>query len=179
MLYQQEFKLQDLARPYLQQLAAECGETVHLAIFDELDYTKTVTIDKIEASNRLSISPSAGSQTPVHATAVGKVLVAYSTHEIQETVLTSSLERFTENTITDQSGFKAELKEINEQGYAIDDEELEPGLTCFAAPIIGGQKQEVVASFSISGPRVRMFDNQTKMIDSIKITAHQISSELK
>lgn len=179
MIYQQEFELQDVARPYLQQLAVECGETVHLAIFDELNFTQIVTIDKIEGNNRLSISPPAGSRTPVHATAVGKVLVAYSSDEIQETVLASSLEKFTKNTIIDRDDLEKELKKIRRQGYAIDNEELEPGLTCFAAPIIGNQGQEAMASFSISGPKVRMIDNRARIIDTIKTTAHRISSELK
>ncbi len=178
MLYQNKLKLRDIVKPYLKELAGMFQETVHLAIYDELDYSKVVVIDRVEGSNLLSLAPPAGSRNPTHASAVGKALLAFSTEDIQRTVLAHPLKKFTGKTITEKDVLKGKLKKIKEQGYAMDDQELESGLVCFAAPILDNEKK-AVASISVSGPGSRILDKKKEIIEYVKNAAWAIGGELR
>jgi DNA-binding IclR family transcriptional regulator len=96
-----------------------------------------------------------GRRAPVHCTAVGKVLLAYQAEQQIETFLSSGLKRYTEHTITDGKRLKEELAKIRRHGYAVDNEELELGLFCIAAPIRNHLGQ-TIAAVSTSGPGVRV-----------------------
>ena len=131
-------------------------ETVHIAI---LKNHQVFYVDKVESPYGLKISSQIGSFNPAHATALGKVLLAYLPSEN----LTKSIKyifgkkgatAYTSNTITQKSKLLKELKNINLKGYAIDREEFEVGLICVAIPIFN-QSGEVVASLSASGPANR------------------------
>lgn len=178
MLYKNESELADLTNRYLKQLSNKINETVHLAVFDEIDYRKVVVINNIATKQRLGSSPAAGSRNPTHASALGKVLLAYSSDEIIETILSSSLKKFTENTITDKEKLKEELKEIRKRGYAVDREELEEGLVCYAAPIFERNNKYALAGLSVTGPGSRIYKKKDELINEVKYTARLINSEL-
>lgn len=153
------------ARPLLTMLNDSCGETVHLAV---LNQGQPLYIDKIESSNRvLQIRSRVGSKLPGHCSGVGKVLLAFvDKKELAEVMEEWGFTKFTDNTITDAALFAEELKKIRRQGYAIDNEEIEYGLKCIAAPIFdsGGN---VIAAASISTTKERFkseFENFKTMI---------------
>lgn len=70
-----------------------------------------------------------------HASAPGKILLAYGDAALRERCLARGLKRLTDNTHTDAASFCAELEHVREQGFAVDDEEYTKGGRCFAAPI--------------------------------------------
>ncbi len=168
--------LRKIARPYLEELVKLHQETVHLVT---LDKDEIIYIDKVESSKSIRISTQIGKRLPVHCTGVGKAMIAFKTEEdIEEIVKNKGLKPFTRNTITDLNELMVELRKIREQGYAIDNEEIEEGLKCVAGPIrdINGN---VISAISISGPTGRMKDERIdEIIKSIRDASQAISREL-
>jgi DNA-binding IclR family transcriptional regulator len=88
---------------------------------------------------------------PLHCAALGKVLLAFGAAELPR----GRLERRTDKTHTSRAEIEADLELVRERGYAVTDEELEPGLVAVAAPVYR-DGQAVVAALSVSGPASRL-----------------------
>ena len=87
------------------------------------------------------------------------------------------LKKFTEYTITDWDELLKELEAIRRNGYAIEREEVELGMTCIAAPIFSNH--EIIAAISVSGPVSRVTeDMQEQIIQAVKKTAAEITQAL-
>jgi len=140
------------AQEQIHALADATGETVQLAILDHLSVLY-IRIRESRQAVRMSSSP--GSRAPAHCTSVGKVLLAHQPHEVVRQVIESGLRRYTEHTITAPDALIEELAAIRSRGYAIDDEEIEVGLRCVAAPIRDHTGQ-VTAAISVAAPVQRM-----------------------
>src|SRR5208282_1949410 len=91
---------------------------------------------------------------PLHCSALGKVLLAYGTAQLPPGA-PGALERRTDKTITTEAELRADLATVRARGYAVTDEELEPGLIAVATPI-RGYDGAVVAALSVSAPTNRM-----------------------
>jgi IclR family acetate operon transcriptional repressor len=141
------------ALPPLQDLAERTGETAHVGI---LHGREVVTVQLVEGRHDVRMHASVGKRSPAHSSSLGKVLLAYFPEpEIDAYLRQAELKPTTPKTIADRGRLKEHLLEIRREGYAIDDEELEIGLCCVAAPITD-HTGHVVASVSISAPTVRM-----------------------
>jgi IclR family acetate operon transcriptional repressor len=92
-----------------------------------------------------------GRPVPLHASGLGKVLLAYGAAKLPP----GELEPCTEKTITSEAALRAELAVVRSRGYAVTDEELEAGLIAFAAPVFR-YDGTVVAAMSVSAPTSRM-----------------------
>ncbi len=138
----------------LWELCEQYEETVNLGI---RTYKKVAIIAKADPQRVLfKAGPYLGEQEPLHATALGKVLLSDLGEEELTLILSDrELERYTVNTITEPHRLREHLKLVREQGYAVDNEELSIGLTCVAMPIYNYQR-EIIAALSISGPTFRM-----------------------
>lgn len=147
--------LRHVTIPCLEQLVRTYEETANLVILSDLSI---VYLEKVESSHSVRISTLVGGKQPLHCTAVGKCVLAFlSEEEINDKVKRMCFDRFTENTITDPEEFIKSLEKVRELGYAEDNEELEIGLHCVAAPILN--KYNVpFAAISLSGPKARMND---------------------
>lgn len=163
------------ARPLLTRLNDSCGETVHLAV---LHQGQPLYIDKIESSERvLQIRSRIGSKLPGHCSGVGKMLLAFvNERKLAEVIEEWGFAKFTDNTITDAALFAKELKKIRQLGYAIDNEEIEYGLKCIAAPIIGSGG-DIVAAASISSTKERFKSEFKNFKTMILETTKNISSK--
>lgn len=171
-----DLDLRRSARPHLEQLVADTGETVHLSILSE---DKALCIDKLDASRSMRMASFVGFLDPLHCSGVGKALLAFQDEATRTDLLgRMQLQPHTPHTITDPTGLAAQIEEIRARGYAIDDEEIEEGLRCVAAPIrdhSGG----VVAAVSISGPTTRVtHENLRTLASAVEGCAHAISREL-
>lgn len=165
-----------IAKPFLQSLRDRFNETTHLAILDN-DFN-IIFIDKELSNSTIQMSSRIGAKLPAHCTANGKALLAGNLTPESEAVLrTLPLRRSNANTITDNEVLLAELKRIRAQGYAIDAEESEVGLTCYSAPLFNIHGT-AIAAISISGPTKRMKQNKKALIAAVKEAAAQISKEL-
>jgi len=114
-----------------------------------------------ESRQAVRMSQSLGSRAPAYCTSVGKALLAFQPIEVVQQVIEQGLKRFTPNTITDSDMLLSELASIRARGYAIDDEEIEVGLRCIAAPIRDHSGQ-VVAAISVAAPVQRMTKKQVQ-----------------
>jgi len=178
MLYKSKFKLSDIVRKHLEEIGEEFKETVHLAIFDEMDYSQVISVDKIQATHRLSAAPPIGSRSPSHASAVGKALLTFSPAEVREAVLSKKLQRFTANTITKREKLEAEFAKIAKRGYSRDREELEYGLYCLAVPILN-KEREAIASISVSGPKKRVQGAEAEIVARLQAAVQLIQREIE
>lgn len=145
--------LRSIAEPFLLKLVEQAKETINLVIQDG---DNVVYISKMESPHSMRICTQIGKRMPMYCTAVGKSMLAFlDTEEVRSILNKSKLEKFTENTKTDPEEIMADLSIIRSKGYAMDEEELEYGLTCVAVPIFNRQGHPI-ASISASGPTSRM-----------------------
>ncbi len=141
------------ARPVMKKLLRETRETVHLAMLME---DQVVYIAQEVSPEVISVNTEIGQREAVHCTATGKALVAFLPDEECEAVIERlDFRRYTPATITDPDRFRAHCRQIRAQGYAVDDEELYPGVRCVGAPV-QGYDGTVLASLGISGPATRL-----------------------
>lgn len=164
------------AKPYLDRLQRELGETVFFCLLDD---GQVFYIEKIESQQSVRTACTVGSRAPAYCTAVGKAMLAeLPDAEVSEIVKRWGLKAFTPNTITTASGLRAELKAIRERGYAIDNEEKEPGLRCISAPV-RGDSGKLLAALSVSGPAFRVTRERTPEIgQAVMRAAGELSYEL-
>ncbi|MEY8416776.1 IclR family transcriptional regulator [Tissierella praeacuta] len=160
-----------LLKPYLRKLKELTGETSNLTI---LDNNQIVYIAQEESSRLLKMFTKIGASAPLHCTGSGKILLTYQPKAKQEHILNSiELTKYTNKTITDKDKLMEEMDIIKKQGYGLDDEERELGVSCIGAPIFG-INNEIIACISISGPKSRFTkENKDKWINIIL----QISKE--
>jgi DNA-binding IclR family transcriptional regulator len=137
----------DAARPYLSKLMERTGECAHLAVAAQ---GRSLVIDQIESPASLRVNVQIGQTSPLHCTALGKILLAFGGVPIP-----GELEPYTARTITDPVQLRRALEEVRSAGYAVDDEEFDLGIRCIAVPALD-DRGVVVGSMGISGPTIRM-----------------------
>ena len=142
------------AQPILERLWHEFGETVNLGVrnLDEIVY-----VSILESDQGLRTSVEVGSRHPLHATALGKALLAAMPRsEAREILQRTDRVRLTPSTLVDIEDILRACDATRTAGFALDDEENEPGARCVAAAITSGG--EPVAAISVSAPSWRMPD---------------------
>ena len=151
------FSVSAAASRHLTQLHKDTGRTIFLGVLDNDDL---LYIDKREdAHNAITFTSTSGTRRPSHWGMCGPMLMAYlPDSEVDRLLLKTPLNAATKNSITDKEEFKAWLRKVREEGFAIDDESTFDGITGFAAPV-RDFRGEVVASIgvaqisSVLGPR--------------------------
>jgi DNA-binding IclR family transcriptional regulator len=136
----------------MNELAKKTGETIHLAVPSARE---VVYIAKIESPHALGMSSHIGSRLPMYCTSLGKAILAFSNPDLLEAVLSDELKARTTHTKTSPTALHAELVNIRSQGFALDDEENEPGIRCVGAPVLD-YSGKAIAAISISGPCERI-----------------------
>ena len=145
------------ARPYMRRLVDQCGETVNLAVIDD---GEVVYVGQVQSPEMMRMIVKLGSRSPIHASGVGKTLLASMTEKGVSTILQrKGLARFTERTIDNPANLRVELSHIRKLGYALDDEEHSVGLRCVAATIFD-ENGVALAGLSLSGPKARITDSR-------------------
>ena len=163
------------AKPFVDALARLSGETVNLTVFNG---THSVIINRSEP-DRERVNPITTLEAvPAHCSASGKAALAFQEASIIERVISLGLPRFTSTTITDRAALLKELAKIRGTGYAIDNEEHQPGVRCVGAPIRGASGR-VFAGLSVTGAARRItpprFDDLAALV---KHHARAISAQL-
>lgn len=167
--------IKDIAKPHLEALRNLSGETAHLAVMDD---DGVFYIDKIESYSSIRMYSYIGRRAPLHCTAVGKALLAYQPSEKIERFLSQGLKAYTRYTTLDKEELMGILSKVRRQGYALDEEELEIGLFCIAAPV-KNHLGNVIAAVSISGPGTRLTKSRIReLIPLVVKTGGEISAVL-
>jgi IclR family acetate operon transcriptional repressor len=119
-----------------------------------LDGEQAGYVAKVDSAHPIRMSSHVGWRGPLHATAVGKVLLAWSPPELLARITSGALRRYADHTIVDADALAAEIAKVRRQGFAVDSEELLDGLVCVAAPVQSGTR--LVGAVSVSGPALRV-----------------------
>lgn len=173
--------LREHVHPFLEELRERTGYTVGLAVLDggEILYVDSArSWRRTERETDVGLQP--GSRLPAYCTAMGKVLLAHLPDEVRRGVIAELvLERKTPTTITGKQMLRVELEGVTTLGYAVNDQELRPGMQAIAAPV-RDESREVVAAVGIaSSPQAISLQ---ELIDGLSphliSTAARISSRL-
>ncbi len=161
------------ARPELQALAAETGEDATLEILTDTD---VLILDEVRGRGLLVLGTEIGTRWPAHATATGKVLLAFASDTPRGT--TGKLPASTEHTIVSSKDWKATLSEVVKKGYATNIEELEYGYISVAAPVLD-RDGRAMAAISIGGSTERVTkDRIPALAKSVMSASARISERL-
>lgn len=166
-----------VATPILQALRDDFGETVNLGI---LDGEVIRYIGVWESHDRLRLAERVGASDMLHSSALGKAYLArLGTEEVRSLIGSRKLPALTKNTITSTASLKAELEQVRERGYAIDNEEGALGAVCVASSILDRAQDRPVAALSVSGPSVRMAPERVEQIGkAVRGAALEIEKKL-
>lgn len=163
------------ARPVCERLSDETEETVTVTALE--DDEAVIIHQSISTSSMMAVDWS-GWHTPLHASAAGKVLLAYMPEKKRKHILQKPLETLTENTVTDQATLTEQLQEIQDTGYGCIVEELEVGMNAVGAPIWDANGS-VIAAVAVSGPVFRLPEESVpEMGELVRKAAAEISRSL-
>jgi DNA-binding IclR family transcriptional regulator len=140
-----------LARPHLEGLSRQTGETVSLAVPRRL---QLVYVDQVQAPHVMA-ADWLGRAVPLHATSTGKALLAWLPPEELEAALSQPLARFTDRTITDPARLRDEVDRVRRRGYAVSRGELEADLWGTSAPVLD-RRGRAIAVVSVWGAEGRL-----------------------
>ena len=172
-----DMDIRKIAGPVMEQAATTLEEAVHLVL---LDNGEVVYIDtKTSSSKIINMYSRVGRRAPVHATAVGKAMLAFLPEETAiEIIKKRGLRKITETTITDADKLMEHLKKIRIDKIGHDDEENEVGIHCIATPILD-YTGLVVGGVSVSGPASRMIEKGLEEMGAIiKKVGEEISTRM-
>ena len=168
-------ELRNLGAQFLLSLRQRFNESTNLAV---LDSGTVLYLAQVESSATLRITQTNGGRAPIHCTALGKALAAYTPWETIEAILRSKgMPSSTPHTITDASEFKKELKGVRKLGLAFDNEELEIASWCVAAPVFD-YTGSVTCALSLAAPLARALGNEREMGAAVNATASRLSAKL-
>jgi IclR family acetate operon transcriptional repressor len=172
-----QFNLIDIAMPELERLNEVTSESVHLAV---MQGRALVTLAKLNSRLPVGVgSDETGKSNAAHATATGKAILAWLPEiEIERVLADSGLLRFTEKTICIRPELIEDLRLVRRNGYALDDEEFQPGVVCVGSAI-RDHAGAVIGSVSCSMPKMRAREKAlTQVKSAVKHCATAISERL-
>ena len=162
--------LVERARPILRKLMEFTGETANLGI--EKDGS-VLFLSQVETQSNIRAFFPPGTLSPMHASGIGKALLAHMGEDRLARVLNASrLEAFTHRTVATPEALQADLAKIRQRGFAFDNEEKNLGMRCIAAPVFDSN-HEAVAGLSVSGPTSRVGDGEIARLSEQVIAAAQ------
>lgn len=161
-------ELREVALPFMQDVFAATRENVHLAVREG---TSALYVERISGHQAVTIISRAGSRLPLHATGVGKALLAHAPLDVQERVL-AELTAVTAHTITDPVRLRAQLDEVRRRGFARTAEEMSLGTSSLAVPVLEPGRGAVAAlGVVVAGGRRDL----TRLAPALQVAARAIA----
>jgi IclR family acetate operon transcriptional repressor len=134
--------IRGFARPRLRKLAAETGESCHLAV---LNGRNSMLVEVADSPHPVRIAARPGTLVDLHCSSTGKVFLAFAVAEPAKFIKTLELTKHTEQTDTTQTAVLRSIKEARKKGYAIDEQEYVQGVRCIAAPVTNAFGKTIAA----------------------------------
>ncbi|WP_306326122.1 IclR family transcriptional regulator [Streptomyces venezuelae] len=178
--YAEQLDLAAEGHQVAREVADTCGETVHVAVLEDMD---VIYIAKVDSSHAVRMVSAAGRRLPAHCTAVGKMLLAgLPEAELEERLDASTAGRglvpMTPRSITDPDALRAALAEIRILGVAGEQRESNPDVSCVAAPV-RDRSGRVVAALSVSVPVHRWTEQRENEFTALAVKgANELSERL-
>ncbi len=160
-----------LARPTMEALGDQTGETVHLSVTRG---EKVVQVAQVDSRFLLGTRDWTEVEVPAHTSALGKVFYAWGALPVPQ----ERLERMTDDTVVEPEAMRRDATRARKRGWAVTRDELEVGLTGVAVPV-HGPRGDVVAAIGISGPTQRLEDRLDELGRSLSSQATQLSRLLR
>ena len=160
-----------VARPFLERMMRGSGETANLVT---VSGHEVIYLDQVASMHLVKMFTYPGLHAPLYCTGTGKVLLAFKGDEFAEPVLAGPMRRYTARTLVTRPAVERELSLIRQNGYSIDNEEMEEGVRCLAVPVFD-RKKRCVGAMSVSGPTSRM---TTERVERLAPSMRQIADEL-
>ncbi|MEQ8710660.1 MAG: IclR family transcriptional regulator [Rhodospirillales bacterium] len=156
----------------MRRLVADINETCNLGVMDR---SQVLYIHRVECDWPLRMQLAAGSHVSLHATAMGKLFLAWLPKRIRQRLIAGPLERYTENTITDRSALEDQFQLIRSRGYSLNHEENMTGLIGIAVPIPDAEGRPL-AALSVHAPVFRLpLGRAQEHFQRLKIAAEDLS----
>jgi IclR family transcriptional regulator, acetate operon repressor len=170
------FRLHAVALPYLTRLRDAVAETVNLAVYAN---GEVVYIEVLESPLRFRMSGERGERAPLHATALGRAVLAALPPDEQRALLVGlELQPLTDRTIKTSEDLAREIQITAARGWSEEHGEMEVGVTCFGAPIVGNSGRPLGA-VSVSAPDARLDAERERVLGAAtRDVAAQISDAL-
>jgi DNA-binding IclR family transcriptional regulator len=168
-------EVRQVARPYLEALAQDTGETAFLGIRNS---EKILYIDKALPESAIRMDAPLGVSRPYNCTAVGKVILAHlPAAEFERLANTEGFVQLTPHSITDSTRLSVELETIRQNGYALDREEFRVGAACVAAPIYD-HDGKITAAITVAGPADRIQAQLESIVERVLANSREISARM-
>ncbi len=172
----QQIELPEVCGPHMRHLSEQFDATVMLtAVYRN----EVICLEVVQSRRILRLAMDRGSRLPFYAGAGSKILMAFLPESTIDRLLGQQpIVAFTSHTMTDPAAFKLHLTEIRQQGYALSDQEMNPGAVGIAAPVYNAQR-EVVAGMTLAGPSsVLGRENFPDYVEAVQQAAIECSQQL-
>ena len=169
-----QLELRQVAAPFLMDVHTAIRDTVHLAVREGLS---ALYVERVSGRESVPVVSQVGSRLPLHATGVGKVLLAAAPDDVVQQAL-RSLTRLTRNTVVEPGRLRRELAEVRRRRYARTSEEMSPGAASLAVPVQVERRSGpvVVAALGIVVPPHRR--DLPRLVPVLEVAARGIGREL-
>jgi DNA-binding IclR family transcriptional regulator len=168
-------ELREVAHPFLLDVHTATRDTVHLAVRDGL---RALYVERISGRESVPVISSVGSRLPLHATGVGKVLLAWAPDDVVEAAL-AALTPETPRTVVDAEQLRRQLAEVRRRGFARTSDEMSLGAASLAVPVTvprAGSAGVVAAALGVVVPPRRR--DMTRIVPVLQVAARGIAREL-
>jgi DNA-binding IclR family transcriptional regulator len=165
-------ELREVAAPFLQDLFAATGDTVHLAVREG---DRALYVERLSGKASVPVVSQVGGRLPLHTTGVGKVLLAHAPPEVVRHVM-AHLTRETRHSVVQPGRMARELGEIRRRGFARTSEEMSLGACSVAVPVHDAD-DAVVAAVGVVAPSVRR--DLVRLVPALQVAAHGIARQLR
>jgi IclR family pca regulon transcriptional regulator len=168
----------DIAQPFMEDLAAAVNESCSMAVWEGQEI---VYIARVHTQRIMTLALGVGTRLPLHATSMGKVLLAgLPTESLDQIVADIAFETFTPYSIMEPETLLAQIDEVRAHGWALSDQELELGVRSIACPI-RDQAGHTIAALNISGHagRVSLSEMTERFLPALRQCVDQIEAALK
>jgi DNA-binding IclR family transcriptional regulator len=169
-----QLELRQVAAPFLLDVHTATRDTVHLAVREDLS---ALYVERISGRESVPVVSQVGSRLPLHATGVGKILLAWAPDDVAERALRSPA-RQTRHTIVERGRLRRELTEIRRRGYARTAEEMTLGASSVAVPVTADRRGTpvVVGALGIVVPSHRR--DPARLVPVLEVAARGIGREV-
>jgi DNA-binding IclR family transcriptional regulator len=162
-------RLRQVAEPFLHDVFAATMATVHLAVRDD---DEVLYLDRMQGRASVPIVSTVGTRLPMHATGVGKVLLAHAPGDVRERVM-AELARITAYTITRPELLAAQLERVRRDGVATTAEEMSLGACSLAVPVVQSSDGTVVAAIGVVVATLKR--DRQRLLGALQVAARGIS----
>lgn len=176
--YLSSISLPGVAEPHLEWLVHETGESSSMSVLDGHDI---VYVARVPTSRIMTVAINVGTRFPAYATSMGRVILAGLDEPALAAYLSGlTLEPLTARTVPTTDDLRARLAEVRQQGYALVDQELEPGLRALAVPV-RDKRSRVVAAVNVSSHVSRLTKEKARreVLPLLQEAAQRIEDDLR